>query len=142
MIIKRELYFEHVEAEEFYRVISAIDDFFWDMKNEDNLKHFPGNNNVLTDITIDKLIKNLACIAIKFKDFINYIKEEEIGKVAFKEIEANSFGFVDIQSALIYKNSELHTNGEVVNIFSRVSDIDWNFFCDDEEVEKIFFKEH
>lgn len=141
MIIKRELYFKEVEAEKFYDVICAIQVFFYNMKNEDNLNHFPGNNNVLTDIAIEKLIKNLDKVLIKYEDFISYIKEE-IGKVVFKEIEANSFGFVDIQGVLIYKNGELHTNGEVVNIFSRVSNIGWNFFCDDEEIEKIFFEEN
>lgn len=147
MIIKRELYFEEVEAEEFYRVICAIDDFFWDMKNEDNLNYFPGNNNVLTDIAIEKLIENLDVVENKYEDFIGRIKEEEIGKVVFKEIEANSFGFVDIQGALICEDGESHADGkshansEVVNIFSRVSNVGWNFFCDDEEIEKIFFEE-
>lgn len=166
MIIKRELYFKEVEAEEFYRIISAIQDFFDNMKEKhysqsyrkDDLNHFPGNVNVLTDIAIEKLIENLDVVESKYEDFIDYIKKENIGRVVFKEIEANNFGFVDIQGVLICENGESHANSEsytygeshadgkshvnseTVNIFSRVSNVGWNFFCDDEEVEKIFFE--
>lgn len=147
MIIKRELYFKEVQTEEFYRVYAAIVDFFWDMKDEDNLNHLQGNTNVLTDIAIEKLIENLDVVENKYEDFINRIKKEKIRKVVFKEIEANNYGYVDIQGALICEDGESHADGkshansEVVNIFSRVSNVGWNFFCDDEEIEKIFFEE-
>lgn len=134
MIIKRELYFKEVQVGEFYRVISAIQDFFYNMKNEDDLNHFQGNTNILTDIVINNLFIELDKVLIRYENLIDYIKEKEIGKVVFKEIEANNFGFVDIQGVLIYEN------GESVNIFSRVSNVGWNFFCDDEEIEKKFLE--
>lgn len=150
MIIKRELYFKEVQAEEFYRVCGAIVDFFDNMKEKhysqsyrkDDLNHFPGNTNILTDIAIEKLIENLDVVESKYEDFIGRIKEKEIGRVVFKEIEANNFGFVDIQGVLIYENGESYADSETVNIFSRVSNVGWNFFCDDEEIEKKFLEEN
>lgn len=80
MIIKRELYFEEVLAEEFFRVIGGIINFFWDMKNISDLNHFSGNTNVLIDIVIDNLIKNLAIVGTKFENLIDYIKKKKLEK--------------------------------------------------------------